>query len=377
MKGFAQSRKHYRRERFLVAMLILSVVVGAVIIAMTASDIFQAVIVPRPTGRRFRPSGYISRYAWEAWTKLAFRMPSGESREDYLGAFAPFLLISLLGFWIVSLVTGYGFIFFGLRDEIKPMPGFGEATYFAGTSLLTIGYGDFEATHGLTRFLSLCAGASGLGAFAIITAFLFPIFGSYQQREAFVVMFTNRAGAPPSGVDMIETHAQLGILEGFATTMREAELWMAQVLETHLAYPILTYFRSTHDDISWVAVVGTILDASTLAITTIDSETSGEAKVVNRLGRHFVNDFSKYFAFTAVRGVGIDRSEFDIAYDRLRAAGLRLLERESAWKNFSTIRATYASQLNAMAKYWQIPPAQWFGDRSIIPHHGELDVKAP
>ena len=357
-------------------MLVLSAVAGVVIIAITAADVFQAVIVPRPTGRRLRQSSFFVQYLWKLWSIVAPRIGDAEAREEYLGAFAPFMLVSLLGFWIFSLIIGYGCIFFGLRDEIKPAPGFFEALYFAGTSLLTIGYGDFEASHGLARAISLAAGASGLGAFAIITAFLFPIFGSYQEREAFVVMFTNRAGAPPSGVDMIETHATLGITESLRATMRDAELWLSQVLETHLAYPILTYFRSTHDDISWVAVVGTILDATTLVITTIDTPNVGEAKVVNRLGRHFISDFSRYFRFEAGRDVGIDRSEFDTAYLRLADAGLTLRERESAWKEFSTIRATYANQLNRMAKYWQIPPTQWFGDRSLIPHHGPLDVKA-
>ena len=348
---------------------------GFLLIAVTALDIFQSVVVPRPTGRRFRPSGFIVRPCWIAWSRTAIRLTTGELREDYLGAFAPFILISLLIFWIASLVFGYGLMFFALRQEIKPVPGFFEALYFSGTSLVTVGFGDYAPLGVVPRILAVMAGGSGLGAFAIITAFLFPIFGSYQQREAFVVLFTNRAGAPPSGVDMIETHAQFGMMDGLVTTIRESELWMAQVLETHLAYPILTYFRSTHDDISWVAVVGTILDASTLVITTLDTDRTGEAKIVNRLGRHFVTDFSRYFRLETSDHPGIDRHEFDAAYERLKAAGLPLRERETAWLEFGKIRSTYANQLNQMAKFWEIPPAQWFGDRSLIPHHGPIDVE--
>ena len=355
-------------------MSVLFFLVGLAIFALTAADIFQSVIVPRPTGRRLRPSGYLTRLVWLGWSRIAFRMPEGESREDFLGAFAPFVLVTLLAMWIVSLVVGYGFLFFALRDEIKPVPNLIEALYFAGTSLVTIGFGDYVPIGWPARLLAFAAGGSGLGAFAIITAFLFPIFGSYQQREAFVVYFTNRAGAPPSAVDMIETHAQLEMMDTLVTTIRDSELWMSQVLETHLAYPILTYFRSTHDDISWIAVVGTILDASTLVITTLETDRTGEAKIINRLGRHFVKDFANYFGLKAGDHVGIDRAEFDVAYERLLDVGIALRERETAWNDFAAIRKTYAHQLNQMAKYWDIPPAQWFGDRSLIPHHGPIDV---
>jgi hypothetical protein len=353
-------------------MAFLWLLIGIVCVGVTGFDVFQTVIVPRPTGRSFRPSAYLNRWFWFAWRWRALSITQSEKRESFLGAFAPLVLVTLLVFWIFSLVVGYGFVFFALRQQIKPVPGLADSLYFAGTSLLTIGYGDLAPSGAGARFVSLCAGASGLGAFAIITAFLFAIFGSYQQREAFVVSFTNRAGAPPSGVDMIETHAQLGIVDSLLATLRDSETWLAQVLETHLAYPILPYFRSTHDEISWVAVVGTILDASTLAITTLDLPSHGEAKIVNRLGRHLVRDFSHYFGLSEGDNVGIERHEFDLAYERLRAAGIKLREREGAWTDFAAIRSTYASQLNTMAQFWRIPPAQWVGDRSLILHQPPL-----
>jgi hypothetical protein len=352
---------------------ILFFLAGVAIVLSIAFDLFQTVIVPRPTGRRYRPSTHLVRSAWYVWGATSDRI-GDEQREDFLGAFAPFMLVTLLITWIAALIFGYALMLFALREQIKPAPDFAGALYFAGTSLLTIGFGDLVPKGTAVRFLCIAAGASGLGAFAIITAFLFSIFGAYHQREAFVVMFTNRAGAPPSGVDLIETHAQLDIVDSLVHTMRESQLWLAQVLETHLAYPILTYFRSTHDDISWIAVVGTILDASTLVLTTLDVPTKGEATIVNRLGRHFVNDFARYYRLPEANHVGIERDEFDRAYQKLHEAGIPLLARDSAWQNFATIRSTYASRLNFLARYWRIPLAQWVGDRSLLSHHPPLDV---
>ncbi len=265
-------------------------------------------------------------------------------------------------------------MFYALRAGLKPQADLGACIYFAGTSLLTVGFGDIVPVNALTRYLAIVAGASGFGIVAIVTTFLFAIFGAYQSREAFVVALCNRAGAPPSGVELIEIHARMHSIDGLTATLREAQFWMAAVLETHLAYPTLNYFRSTHDDISWVGALGAVLDASTIAITTVDVPNKAEAKFVNRLGRHFVNDFAHYFGLPDGAEVGVERGEFDIAYDRLAAAGIPMIERSKAWNGFVEVRSTYASRLNAMAQYWRIPPAQWVGDRSLIGHNPPLKV---
>jgi hypothetical protein len=349
-------------------------VLGVGLIVTTFSDVFQSVIVPRPARRRLRGSVYISRWGWFTWRWFGHTAVTNKAREDFLGTFAPLLLIVLLIFWVGSLILGYGCVFYALGAGLRPQPDFGAALYFAGTSLLTVGFGDIVPVSPITRYISICAGASGFGIVAILTTFLFAIFGAYQSREAFVVALCNRAGAPPSGVELIEVHAKMQSIDGLTSTLRESQLWMAAVLETHLAYPALNYFRSTHDDISWVGALGAILDASTIAITTIDIPNKSEAKFVNRLGRHFVNDFAHYFSLGDGAEVGVERIEFDIAYDRLEAAEIPMLERSKAWYAFAEVRSTYASRLNAMAVYWRIPPAQWVGDRSLIGHNPPLRV---
>ncbi|GAC1404947.1 MAG: hypothetical protein NVSMB64_08970 [Candidatus Velthaea sp.] len=351
----------------------LSIGIGIALIAITIADIFQSVIVPRPAGRRYRPSAYLSRFGWQTWRAIAHRMNDNTQREDFLGTYGPLQLVVLLIFWVVVLIFGYGFVFYGLRDQLRPAPDFPSALYFAGTSLLTIGYGDITPTGGIARFFSLSAGASGFGVVAIVTTYLFAILGAFHKRESFVVAFTNRAGAPPSGLETIKIHAQLGLETSLTLTLRESQMWMADVMETHIAYPTLTYFRSNHDNISWIGVFGALLDTSTLVMTTLDLPgASGEAAITNRLARHFVNDFSHYFGFEPGDDVGVERTEFDVVYDKLGALGIKLHPRDEAWQQFALLRSTYANRLNEIASWWLIPPAQWVGDRSIIAHHPPL-----
>lgn len=345
---------------------------GLFLVLSVAADVFQSAIVPRPA-RRWRPSARIFRWGWLLTRSLGLRMRDGERREALFGTFAPLVLVVVLAFWIVALTFGFAAMFFALRTQLRPEPEtYWGAAYFAGTSLLTLGFGDITGQSGLARMLSLIAAALGLGTFAIVTAYLFALFAAFQRREAFIVSLRERTGAPPSGVEFLEHSIEGGLTGEISARFREAETWMADLLETHLAYPVLTYMRSTHDGQSYIATIGALLDASALIITTVDIDHLGAAKMLNKLGRHLVVDFANYFRLPLGAVAGIERAEFATAYVRLRSHGYAMHDEEAAWEAFSTLRMTYAAPLNAMAHFYRIPPAQWIGDRSARTRHGML-----
>ncbi len=353
----------------------VEIAVGAVAIFAVLNDVFQSVIVPRAVGRRYRISANISGPAWRLWRWCAHRIDDTERRENFLGTYAPLIMVIFLVVWVAGLIFGYGLIFYALRSELRPHPPLDAAMYFAGTSLLTIGYGDFVPISGTTRFLALAAGASGFATVAVVTAFLFSVFGAFSRREIFVVTFGTRAGAPPSGVTLLETYAKLGMRADLSAIFEEGQRWVADVLESHLAYPILAYFRSSHDYESWVGALGALLDASTLVLTTAREDSVGHARLMNDMGRHLVHDLVGYFSLGAGDAVGVERSEFDNARERLRAAGFDVVDADGAWDAFSKLRRLYAAPLDAMARYWRIPPAQWVGDRSLLPaRHGNEEI---
>ncbi len=344
-------------------------VFGMVLIVAALNDVFQSVIVPRAVGRRLRPSYYQTRALWSIWPRLALRLyPNNEDRrEDFLAAFAPSNLIVNLMIWSLLLLFGYASIFFALRDQMHPaLASFGEAFYFAGTSFFTIGFGDFVGNTGLTRLASLAAGASGFGIISTTTAYLFAIFGAFQTREQFVVTVGARAGAPPSGVGLLTIAAHAGIVKDLSALMRSGETWCAFLMETHLAYPILAYFRSSHDYESWVGTLGALLDTAVLMITTVQCD-AGEARILYNIGRHATHDLSSYFRLEGDgHDPGITREQFDEACTRLESAGLTLNDRDHAWERFAALRRSYASHLNALAGFFQVPTLHWVGPQSII-----------
>ncbi len=323
-------------------------------------------------------SRFLARALWFSWPRAAYAVyrKNEAAREDFLGTYAPFYLIFLLALWVTLLLCGWGLVFFGMRDQLRPAGlHFADTFYYAGSSLLTIGYGDIVAQTTLARVFSLMAAASGLAVVAVVISFLFAIFGAFQTREQFVVTLGARAGVPPSGVGLLEVLAHANLRTDLAAVLREGQSWAAVVMETHLAYPILIYFRSSHDYQSWVSTLGMLLDASALVISTLDPadmqdvQSKGQAHVMFELGRHLTHDFAQYFAFmerSPGLSPGVERQEFSAALERLRAAGYKLLDEQVAWSGFLALRSSYGAHLNALARWLEIPPVQWIGDRSLI-----------
>jgi len=346
----------------------IEIACGVAVVIVVLFDVFTSVVVPRPVRSGLRISAYMLRATWRVWRAAGLRMDPPQRRDSFLGLFASLAVMVILVVWENGLIVGFGLFFYGLRSEVHPaLHNFGQALYFAGTSLLTIGFGDFVPSGGLTRFAAVVAGTSGLATLAIVLTFLFALFGSFQRRELFVVTLDARGGAPASGLALLETHAQLKLVDDLPRLFIQGQAWAAEVLDNHLAYPILAYFRSSHVDVSWLSALGAVLDAATIVISTIDAVPKGQAVLMHSVGSHLTHDLAKYFGFDNDNAAGVELQEYREARQRLGAAGFALLPEADGWVAFQRLRAQYASALNGMAQYWAITPAQWIGDRSPIP----------
>jgi Ion channel len=341
---------------------------GLFVIGLVLWDIFQTVVLPRPSPTRVRLARVLVRRTWPLWRWRALRRVTSVDQEKILGSYAPAAVLFVLMTWMALLVFGFGLLLYSLREGLLPIPDFGSAVYFAGTSVLTIGFGDITATHGLARAVSVIAGGLGLGVVALGITYLFSLYASFQRREILVVRLEARAGAPPSGVALMESYGPPLVRPGLGLFLTEWEAWAAEVLDTHVAYPILPYFRSSHDNVSWVSALGAVLDAAALILTTVEDGPHGEAHMVQRVGGHFVEDLANFFGWPETPNPLVDRSEFDEARARLAAVGWHLLDADTSWERFVGVRSAYATRLNAMALYWVTPPSMWIGDRGAMRH---------
>jgi hypothetical protein len=337
---------------------------GLVLLGLVLWDVFQGIVVPRPTPGRWRIARYVIPPTWRLWRAFARRTRTGLARDAVLGLYAPGAAVLLLLIWLAGLILGYGLVLFALRDEIAPSPtDLVHAIYFAGASVLTIGYGDVVPTGGVARFVVLAAAASGLGLVALVVTFLFSLFGSYQRREVLVVTLSARAKSPPSAIALLETYARLDLVDDLPALFDQWEEWIAEVLDTHVAYPLLGYFRSSHDNVSWISALGAVLDAAALVLTTIRGIPRGQAKIATRVGVHLVEDITNNLGLKG-GGSAVDQDQFAHVYRRLAGAGYELEPEPQAWRAFARTRASFAGGLSALADYWATPATVWVGDKS-------------
>ena len=361
---------------------------GAFLVVLVVWDLFQTIVVPRPSaGAAFKLSRYLVRGTWRVTRALGHGSADG-AHDTLLGLFAPFATLALLVVWLGTLIIGYGLILFAIRDQLSPSPSdLGTTIYFAAGSVLTLGSGEILAAGSAARFVVVIAAASGLGVVALVVTFLFSLYGSYQRREVQVVTLQAAAGAPPSALALLETYARLDLAGRLPDLFAEWERWAAEVLDTHVAYPLLGFFRSSHDNLSWISALGTVLDAASLILTTIEGVPRGEAELFRRVGSHLAEDITNLgfrAGVTATPGTagtrsGLDRAAFDEACVRLAEAGYVLVRSDQAWEAFEEARAAYAGRLEAMAAYWATPTNAWLVSNATLrsPAHRASEVADP
>src|SRR5215471_8918401 len=348
-------------------------------------DVFQSVVTPRPVAGRLRISRYTISSLWAVCRWLARRTTNSRRGEALLGSFGPAIVLVFLLIWLVLLVLGYGLLVNAFAGQFRPHPtDLSTSIYVAGTSLFTIGFGDYVATTPVARVVSLVSAATGLGVLALVVTFLFSLYGAFQRREVSVVTLEASAGAPPSGVTMLETYATAGIVQELPALFRRWQEAGAEILDSHLAYPVLAYFRSSHDNDSWISSLGAVMDATTLVLTTIDGTPSqvtpgvkGWAKLCRAVLGHCIEDMVIYFHLPYDRDAGVELSDYREARERLALAGYRLRPEADGWEAFREMRAAYAGRVNALATYYASPPAQWIGEAHMLARAGHGDRPAP
>jgi len=346
------------------------IAVGLALILVIFYDLFQSVVLPRPAINKLATVRYLLRAVWWSWKWVGERISLLPRRERWLAAYGPISVIQIFVVWGLGLILGYGLIFDGLRDEMHPVSdSFGTSVYFSATTLVPLSYGDFIPVGVPARLATIAESVTGIVLAALAITLLFSLYEAFQKREELVVTLDALAGAPPSGVQILETAAAHGMREELIKTFDDWKAWAAAVLESHLAYPALNFFRSSHDNEAWLNSFGAVMDAAVLVMSTVEDKSEGPAKLMYRVGNHLVEDLTWYFRW-AVRADTpiIERFEFDQAWARLKQAGYQCNNPEDAWTKFAKLRSNYASPINGLARGLAIIPAEWIGDRSYLPH---------
>jgi hypothetical protein len=279
----------------------IELAIGILICAGVLWDGFETTVLPRTVAPMRRLSGKFLRSSWWLWSRVGKRIKHPELRLTFLAVYGPLSVMILLVIWGGLMVVGFTLIYQGLGDRLQVTDGsagFGTLLYMSGSTFLTLGLGDVTCTDPIGRMFILLEAASGYVFLAIIITYMPLLDQAYGSREIGNMLIHSRAGRPPGAISLLRNYSAKDSEEVLRGNLREAERWMAEILESHLSHPVLSFYRAQHEGGAWLLSVMTVLDSSALLIAGSDGLPAAQARLTYRMGLRLLVDLTRALGIT-------------------------------------------------------------------------------
>ncbi|HEX7078608.1 MAG TPA: potassium channel family protein, partial [Candidatus Eisenbacteria bacterium] len=339
-------------------------IAGAALLLVVLWDAFETVVLPRRVSGRMRLTRTFYRATWKPFRAGARWARPGARREAYLSFFGPLSLVFLIATWAVALVFAFGLLQYANGSSVRvgaEAPGLATDLYLSGTTFFTLGLGDALPHGTVARVLAVVESGVGFGFLAVVVGYFPVLYQAFSRREYGISLLDARAGSPPSAAELLRRHAGPGGREALEDLLYEWERWAAELLETHLSYPLLAYYRSQHTNQSWLAALTAILDTCALTAVGVEGACAGQARLTFAMTRHAVVDLAQVFG-APPRTAPENRLPPE-AYTRLRAAlaaaGLPLPEGAATEAKLAELRRLYEPYVTALSQYLLQPLPPW------------------
>jgi hypothetical protein len=337
-------------------MVFAAVIIGLVLVLFVLWDGFETIIFPRRVTRKMRLTRLFYQCTWLPWSRLVHLTSSGRRLDTLLSFYGPLSLLFLLSIWAGGLVFGFGLLHWAADAWNRGAglaQGFGTELYMSGTSFFTLGIGDVTPHTIAGKVLTVVEAGLGLGFLALIIAYLPALNESFGRREASISMLDARAGSPPTAMEMLRRHTHDTGMEDLRRLFFEWERWSAELLESHLSFPVLAYFRSQHDNQSWLSALSAILDTTALVIAGVGGACSQQAELTFAMARHAIVDIAIVFN-RPPREPSEDRlTPADLSYlrEKLGETGMTVADGAEMEEQLRRLRHMYEPHVHSLAEY--------------------------
>jgi Ion channel len=344
-------------------MRIVALIFGIVLILLVALDAFETIVLPRRVTRRLRLAQLFYRAIRVGWKSLGHLVRTGARRDAFLGYMGPLSLLALLAFWAVLFVFGFGLLWWGLALPLgasDKVISFLTYLYLSGTTFFTLGLGDVTPMPGVGRVLVVAEVALGFIFLALVISYVPIIYQAFSRRELRISLLDARAGSPATAAELLRRNHDGRSVEELRLLLHDWEVWCADILESHLSYPILAFYRSQHQQQSWVEALTVILDTCALILTGIEGTPVEPARFAFAMARHAVVDLAQVLDTSPTPGVNrLSSVAFTQLQDMLAASGIRLKEGPATEQKLAELRATYEPFVSALANHIQVSLPPW------------------
>src|SRR5579863_7643410 len=330
----------------------LALIAGILCLIVVLIDAFQTIILPRRATGRFRLTRIFYILTWNPWVFVASRLGDIRKRETFFSFYGPLSLILLLVTWAAALVMGYALIYYSMGSP------FNDATqkanlrtdlYVSGTTLFTLGLGDVTPQSRRSRELIILEAGMGFGFLAVVMGYFPVLYGAFSRREVSISLLDARAGSPPTAAELMRRHSFDGAENALALLLSEWERWSAELLESHISYTLLCYYRSQHTNQSWISALTCILDTSALLIAGVRGHAARQAQLTFAMARHALVDLAQIFSLDPMRDAAdrLPPERYDRLYQMLCQSGVSVCRDDQSQARLREMRILYEGYAQA------------------------------
>lgn len=348
--------------------------IGAVaLILIVLWDVFETIVLPRRVRGPLHLTWLLYRATWAPWSALGRMIHKHDRRETFLSLYGPLALLFLLFVWATGLVLGFATVQWALGSQLASPyghHGFWTDLYMSGTTFFTLGLGDVVPKVGIARAVTVVEAGVGFGVLALVIGYLPVLYQAFSRREVSISLLDARAGSPPSAVEMLRRHMRDYGVDALTEQLRAWEVWAADLMESQLSYPSISYFRSQHENQSWLAGLTAILDACALIIVGVDGIPAQQARLTFAMARHAAVDLSQMAGTEPDDHCHLRLPQSDVAQLRalLAQAGAPLKEGAEADARLDELRRLYEPYVYALSHRLLMDLPPW------LPSDEEVDA---
>jgi voltage-gated potassium channel Kch len=341
---------------------LLLIIIAIAILSIVLFEGFETIILPRSVSRGFRLTRFFFIILWGIWRKLAMLIKDESSREGFIAYFGPLSLILILILWASLLVIGFACIqeAHGFNNMTHAHSMF-DIVYFSGVTFTTLGFGDITPETRYGKGWAVIEAGTGFGFLAIVIGYLPVLYQAFSRREVAISLLDARAGSPPTASELLVRYGREGNFAMLTDLLREWEIWTSDVLESHLSYPVLAFYRSQHTHQSWIAALTSILDATALIMIGIKDGPAYQAKLTFAMARHAVVDLCIIFHSEPLYGLPdrLSPEMIEQLRHKLHDAGVPFSDEPDAEKKLRTLRSSYEPFIAALGERFMMPLPPW------------------
>jgi hypothetical protein len=340
--------------------MMLIALASVVFIFLVLGDAFETMLLPRRVKRQFRFARLFYVYSWSPWAMLSRMIRSDKRRSTFLSVFGPLSILLLICLWAVGLIFGFAFLHWGIGTPLggsQDRLGLGRYVYFSGVTIFTLGYGDLTPTEPVGRILAVLESGVGFGFLAVVISYLPVLYQAFSRREVAISLLDARASSPPSAGTLLSRLARYSNIARLDRILSEWEHWAAEVLESHISFPVLSFYRSQHDNQSWLAALTAMLDTSALVVSGLQTCDRSQAWMTFAMGRHVVVDLAQVFQAPPVEPVvnRLPPERLAALRETLHTSGFELQADEAADKRLAELRGMYEPFVQALSLRFHMP----------------------